>query len=53
MKEWLENFADKTNMSFYLFITGGLIALSIACISIFSRLFSASRKNPVEILKHD
>lgn len=53
MSKWLENFAYKTTLSWWIFILSGLIALVIALITISWQTFKAARKNPVEALRYD
>lgn len=53
MNKWLENFAYKTIMSWWIFGLSGLIAFSIAIITIIWFTWRAATQNPVEILRYE
>ena len=53
MDRWMENFAYKTSLSWWIFALAGLITLLIALITISLQSFSAARRNPVESLKYE
>lgn len=53
MKNWLENFAYKTTLSWWIFALAGLIAMLIALISVSWQTVKAARKNPVEALRYE
>jgi|GEM_PF-1275830 len=52
-QKWLESFAYKTSLSWWIFILAGLIALVIAIITVSWQTFKAARKNPVEVLRYE
>ncbi|MEN8120990.1 MAG: ABC transporter permease [Bacteroidota bacterium] len=53
MNKWLENFAYKTELSWWIFVLAGLIALLIALSTVSWQTFLAARRNPVEALKYE
>jgi putative ABC transport system permease protein len=53
MYKWLENFAYRTELSWFVFILGGLIALIIAIVTITLQSWSTSTRNPVEALRYE
>ena len=53
MNGWLENFAYKTILSWWIFALAGLIALLIALITVSWQTFKAARRNPVETLRYE
>jgi putative ABC transport system permease protein len=46
--KWLENFAYKTDISWWVFLAGGLIMFLIAFIILCLRTFRAATVNPVD-----
>ena len=53
MYKWLENFAYKTNVSWWLFALAGLLALGIALLTVSWQSWRAATKNPVEALRYE
>jgi len=53
MNSWLENFAYKTTLSWWIFAFAGLIALIIALITVSWQTFKAARRNPIEALRYE
>jgi len=51
MRKWLQDFAYKTNISWYIFLIAGLAALSIALITVSFQAIKAAVANPVKSLK--
>ncbi|HTE29109.1 MAG TPA: ABC transporter permease [Chryseolinea sp.] len=51
MNNWLQNFAYKTNISWWLFALAGLIAVFIALGAVSYQAFKAAIANPVKCLK--
>lgn len=50
---WLDNFAYRTDLSWWVFAAGGAILLLIALIVLCARAFQAARVNPVESLRSE
>ena len=50
---WLENFAYKTALSWWVFLLAGLIILLVTLITVSWQTFIAARKNPVESLRYE
>jgi putative ABC transport system permease protein len=50
-RKWLENFAYKTALSWWIFAAGGGILLLIALIVLFIRTLRAGLANPVDSLR--
>ncbi len=53
MNKWLENFAYKTDISWWIFALAGLFTLMIAMITVSWQSWQAANKNPVKALRHD
>lgn len=53
MRKWLENFAYKTNISWWIFGISGLLALLIAIITVSFQSYKAATRNPVEALRYE
>ncbi len=53
MNKWLENFAYKTTLSWWIFALAGLMALGIAMLTISWQSWRAATRNPVESLKYE
>jgi putative ABC transport system permease protein len=53
MHRWLQNYAYKTELSWWIFATAGVIASGIALLTISLQSLKAARMNPAEALHHD
>ncbi|NJB70218.1 putative ABC transport system permease protein [Saonia flava] len=53
MNKWLEGFAYKTNISWWVFALAGIVALAIALLTVSWQSFKAAMANPVESLKEE
>jgi putative ABC transport system permease protein len=53
MLKWLENFAYKTELSWWIFALSGLLALGIAMLTVSWQSWKAATRNPVEALKYE
>ena len=53
VNSWLENFAYKTDLSWWIFALAGLLTLGIALITVSWQSFRAASKNPVEVLRYE
>ena len=53
MHGWLKNFAYKTGLSWWIFILTGLIALTIALLTVSWQSWKAATSNPVESLRFE
>jgi ABC-type transport system, involved in lipoprotein release, permease component len=53
MNKWLENFAYKTELSWWIFTLAGLMALVIALITVSWQSWKAATRNPVEALRYE
>jgi putative ABC transport system permease protein len=53
MHKWLQNFAYRTEMSIWIFISSGAIALLIALLTISTNAIKASTANPIKSLKYE
>jgi putative ABC transport system permease protein len=53
MNKWLESFAYKTALSWWIYALAGLIAILIALITVSIQAWKAAAKNPVEALKYE
>jgi putative ABC transport system permease protein len=53
MNKWLENFAYKTELSWWIFALAGLLALTIALLTVSWQSWKAATRNPVEALRYE
>ncbi len=53
MHKWLESFAYKTNLSWWIFALAGLLALGIALLTVSWQSWKAATRNPVEALRYE
>ncbi len=53
MSKWLENFAYKTTLSWWIFDLAGLLALGIALLTVSWQSWKAATRNPVEALRYE
>ena len=53
MNNWLENFAYKTEMSWWIFGLAGGLAIIIALLTVSFQSYKAAIKNPVESLRYE
>jgi len=53
MHKWLENFAYKTGLSWWIFAVSGILALGIALLTVIWQSWRAATKNPVEALRYE
>ena len=52
-QKWLQNFAFKTGISWWIFALAGLFAISIALITVSWQTFKAASRNPIEALRYE
>ena len=50
-KSWLDSFAYKTELSWWIFCLAGIIALTIALLTVSLQTWRAATKNPVDALR--
>ena len=53
MKVWLENFAYRTNLSWWIFALAGALALGIALLTVSWQSWKAATRNPVDALRYE
>lgn len=53
MNKWLENFAYKTELNWWIFALAGIIAMGIALLTVSWQSWRAARRNPVESLRYE
>jgi putative ABC transport system permease protein len=53
MNKWLEGFAYKTTLSWWIFALSGVIALGIALLTVSWQSWKAANMNPVEALRYE
>ncbi|MEM9143068.1 MAG: hypothetical protein AAGA86_08780, partial [Bacteroidota bacterium] len=51
MEQWLQGFAYRTSMSWWIFALAGITALIIALLTVSWQSFQAATANPVDALK--
>jgi putative ABC transport system permease protein len=53
MNKWLESFAYKTELSWWIFALAGLLAMGIALLTVSFQSWKAATRNPVEALRYE
>ena len=53
MYKWLENFAYKTELSWWIFALAGLLTFGIALLTVSWQSWKAATRNPVEALRYE
>jgi putative ABC transport system permease protein len=53
MHVWLQNFAYRTGLAWWVFVFSGIIALGIAAITVSLKTWSAATRNPVDALRYE
>jgi putative ABC transport system permease protein len=53
MNKWLESFAYKTELSWWIFALAGILALGIALLTVSWQSWRAATRNPVEALRYE
>ena len=53
MNKWLESYAYKTELSWWIFALAGLLALGIALLTVSWQSWRAATRNPVEALRYE
>ena len=53
MNKWLQDFAYRTEVSWWIFALSGVIALIIALLTVSWQTWRASTGNPVEVLRYE
>jgi putative ABC transport system permease protein len=53
MDKWLQNFAYKTELSWWIFALAGLLAMGIALLTVSWQSWRAATRNPVEALRYE
>jgi putative ABC transport system permease protein len=53
MKQWLQDFAYRTQISWWIFALAGLAALLISVLTITLQIYRVARQNPVNALRYE
>ncbi|MFA5816791.1 MAG: FtsX-like permease family protein [Bacteroidales bacterium] len=53
MTRWLQSFAYKTSVSWWIFLVTGAVVVLIAILTVSWESFKAARRNPVETLRYE
>ncbi len=53
MHRWLQNFAYKTELSWWVFVVAGTLAVAVAVITVSVQSYRAATRNPVEALRYE
>ena len=53
MTKWLQNFVYKTDLSWWIFVIGGILALGVAFLTVSWQSWRAATRNPVEALRYE
>jgi len=53
INKWLESFAYKTSLSWWIFALAGLLVMGIALLTVSWQSWKAAKRNPVEALRYE
>ena len=53
MHKWLENFAYKTELNWWIFVLAGTLAMGVALLTVSWQSWRAATRNPVEALRYE
>ena len=53
MNKWLQNYAYRISISWWVFLLAGLLAILIALLTVSWQSYKAAGKNPVEALRYE
>ncbi|HEY4787153.1 MAG TPA: FtsX-like permease family protein, partial [Bacteroidales bacterium] len=53
MHKWLQNFAYKTELSWWVFVLAGAVAVAVALLTISWQSWRAATRNPIESLRYE
>jgi putative ABC transport system permease protein len=53
MNRWLQGFAFRASLSFWIFLASGIAALTIAALTVSSQVIKAALTNPAQSLKYE
>jgi len=53
MHKWLQNFAYKTELNWWVFAAAGAVALAVAVLTVSVQSYRAATRNPVEALRYE
>jgi len=53
MNRWLESFAYKTSLSWWVFVSAGFLVLGISLLTVSFQSYKAATKNPIESLRYE
>jgi len=53
MNKWLESFAYKTRLDWWIFVLAGILALGIALLTVSIQSWKAANRNPVDALRYE
>ena len=53
MNKWLQNFAYKTTLSWWVFVLAGIMAIIVAVLTVSWQSWRAATRNPVESLRYE
>jgi putative ABC transport system permease protein len=53
MNRWLENFAYRIGLSWWMFVLAAVLAVIIALITVSFQTFKAALKNPIDSLRYE
>ena len=53
MRRWLQDFAYRTEISWWIFVLAGLAAILISILTITLQIYRVARQNPVNALRYE
>ena len=51
MNKWLDNFANQTQLSWWIFAGAGLLVMILAMLTVIGQSYLAASQNPVKALR--
>jgi len=53
MHQWLQNFAYKTELSWWVFALAGIVAVAVAVLTVSWQSYKAATRNPIQSLRYE
>jgi putative ABC transport system permease protein len=53
MHIWLQNFAYKTTMNWWVFIAAGAVAMAVTVLTVSAQSYKTANQNPIESLRYE
>jgi putative ABC transport system permease protein len=53
MRSWLDNFAYRTSVTFWIFLAAAFLSLAVALLTVSYQSVRAARTNPVKSIRYE